>query len=125
MRTGLAFLPMSACIVASAQIAARLVTRVPIRLLLVSGLLLVAGGMLYLSRLQVDSGYASGVLPAQAALGAGMGLAMMASISTATLGVDPRDAGVGSAMVNTASRSAARSGPPCSTRWRPARPRTI
>ncbi len=103
--TGLAFLPMVVgMITGSTQIGARLMTRVPPRLLMGPGFLLAAGGMLILTRLQVDSGYASLVLPAELMLGLGMGSAFMPAMSLATYGVEPRDAGVASAMVNTSQQ---------------------
>jgi EmrB/QacA subfamily drug resistance transporter len=105
VRTGLAFLPMTAAIITgSTQIGARLMTRVPARVLIVPGLLLAAGGMAVLLQLKVDSSYTSVVLPAELLLGLGMGCVMMPSMSTATAGVAPRDAGVTSAMVNTSQQ---------------------
>jgi EmrB/QacA subfamily drug resistance transporter len=101
VRAGCAFLPISAGIMIAAQLSARLVARVAPRLLMVPGLLLLACGLLYLTRLRVESGYGWGVLPAMLLVGLGMGMAFMAGISTATLGVDPADAGVAGAMVNT------------------------
>jgi EmrB/QacA subfamily drug resistance transporter len=105
VRTGVAFLPMIAgMITGSTQIGARLMTRIPPRLLLGPGFLLAAVGMLLLSRLQVDSSYASLILPAEIMLGLGLGTAFMPAMSLATLGVKPQDAGVASAMVNTSQQ---------------------
>jgi EmrB/QacA subfamily drug resistance transporter len=101
VKAGCAFLPLTVGIMTSAQLAARLVAHIQPRLLLVPGLLLAAVGLLYLTRLQVSSGYGWGVVPALLLIGLGMGLAFMAGMSTATLGVDPADAGVAGAMVNT------------------------
>ena len=56
VRTGLAFLPMTAAIVTgSTQISARLLHHVPPRLLMVPGMLLAASGLLLLTRLTVRS----------------------------------------------------------------------
>ncbi len=102
---GVSFLPMTAAIVLTAtQVASRLMTRVPARALLVPGLLLAAGGMLLLSFLKVDSSYAAIVLPAEVLLGLGMGLVFMPSMSVATSGVAPQEAGAASAVVNTAQQ---------------------
>ncbi|MFJ6216028.1 MFS transporter [Streptomyces sp. NPDC092296] len=103
--TGLAFLPMIAgMITGSTQIGARLMNRVPPRLLMGPGFLAAALGMLILTQLKVDSSYAGLVLPAQILLGLGMGTAFMPAMSLATHGVQPRDAGVASAMVNTSQQ---------------------
>ena len=48
-----------------------------------------------------DSSYVTHVLPGLMVMGLGLGLIMAPAMSTATLGVDRRDAGVASAMVNT------------------------
>jgi len=103
--TGLAFLPMIAgMITGSTQIGARLMTRVPARMLMAPGFLTAALGMLLLTRIGVDSSYASVVLPAQILLGLGMGTAFMPAMSLATHGVQARDAGVASAMINTSQQ---------------------
>ncbi|MGW4890482.1 MFS transporter [Streptomyces murinus] len=105
VRTGLAFLPMTAAIVAgSTQISARLLPHVPPRRLLVPGMLLATGGLLLLTRLTPHSSYAGEILPALVLLGLGLGLTFMPVFATATAGVAPRDAGVTSATVNTAQQ---------------------
>jgi len=104
VKAGCAFLPITAAIMVAAQLAARLVAHIQPRLLLVPGLLLVAVGLLYMTQLQVASGYGWGVVPGMILVGLGMGLAFMAGMSTATLGVDPVDAGVAGAMVNTSQQ---------------------
>jgi len=103
--TGLAFLPMVAGMVTgSTQIGARLMNRVPARLLMGPGFFVAAIGMFLLAQLEIGSSYASLVLPAMLLLGLGMGSAFMPAMSLATHGVQPRDAGVASAMVNTSQQ---------------------
>ncbi|MET9886280.1 MFS transporter [Streptomyces sp. NPDC006430] len=105
VKTGFAFLPMIAgMITGSTQIGARLMTRVAPRLLMGPGFLLAATGMLLLTQLEVGSSYPALILPAQLLLGLGMGTAFMPAMSLATYGVNPADAGVASAMVNTSQQ---------------------
>ncbi|GAA0601629.1 MFS transporter [Streptomyces crystallinus] len=105
VKTGFAFLPMIAgMITGSTQIGARLMTRVAPRLLMGPGFLTAGVGMLILTQLQIDTSYAGLILPAQILLGLGMGTAFMPAMSLATIGVEPRDAGVASAMVNTSQQ---------------------
>ena len=105
VKTGFAFLPMIAgMITGSTQIGARLMTRVPPRLLMGPGFLVAATGMLLLTQLEVGSSYPALILPAQLLLGLGMGTAFMPAMSMATHGVNPADAGVASAMVNTSQQ---------------------
>ncbi|GAB2754645.1 MFS transporter [Streptomyces bullii] len=105
VRTGFAFLPMIAgMITGSTQIGTRLMTRVAPRLLMGPGFLVAALGMLLLTQLETDSSYAALLLPSMLLLGLGMGTAFMPAMSLATQGVEPRDAGVASAMVNTSQQ---------------------
>lgn len=105
VQTGFAFLPMIVGMIAgSTQIGARLMTRVPPRLLMGPGFMVAASGMLLLTQLEVGSSYPALILPAQLLLGLGMGTAFMPAMSLATYGVNPADAGVASAMVNTSQQ---------------------
>ncbi|GAA3866507.1 MFS transporter [Streptomyces lacrimifluminis] len=105
VKTGFAFLPMIVgMITGSTQIGARLMTRVAPRLLMGPGFLLAALGMLLLTQMEIGSSYAALLLPAMLLLGLGMGTAFMPAMSLATLGVEPRDSGVASAMVNTSQQ---------------------
>ncbi len=105
VRTGVAFLPMVAgMITGSTQIGARLMTRVAPRWLMGPGFLIGAAGMLMLTRISVTSPYAGVIMPGMILLGLGLGTAFMPAMSLATYRVEPRDAGVASAMVNTSQQ---------------------
>ena len=105
VKTGFAFLPMVAgMITGSTQIGARLMTRVRARFLMGPGFLVAGRGMLLLTQLEIGSSYTTLLLPAMVLLGLGMGTAFMPAMSLATTGVEPRDAGVASAMVNTSQQ---------------------
>ncbi|WCB96443.1 putative MFS-type transporter EfpA [Baekduia alba] len=102
IKTGLAFLPMTFAIMFSATTSqTQLMPRTGARPLIGTGLALGAIGMLYLTGIGVDSSYASHVLPGLLVMGLGLGLVFAPAMSSATLGVDPSDAGVASATVNT------------------------
>ncbi len=102
--TGVAFLPMVAgMITGSTQIGARLMNRVPARWLMGPGFLVAASGLVILTQIKVDSSYWL-ILPGLVLMGLGMGSAFMPAMSLATYGVEPRDAGVASAMVNTSQQ---------------------
>jgi EmrB/QacA subfamily drug resistance transporter len=105
VRTGLAFLPMIGMLIVMAQIATNLVLpRVGPRPLVPLGGVFAALGMIMLTRIGLDSSYSTVTLPALLVLGTGFGLILSPAINTATLGVASRDAGVGSAVVNTAQQ---------------------
>jgi len=105
LQAGLAFLPMTvASQVGSWAIARTLMPRVPARALMAPGLLVAAAGMAVLTQLRVDGGYLLHILPAEVLLGLGIACVMVPAFSIGTLGVDPRQAGVAAATVNTASQ---------------------
>ena len=102
IESGLAFLPMTAAIVITAALVnTRFLPRIGPRPLLVLGMSLGAIAMVWLAQLEPDSGYAGHVLPGLLVLGVGMGNIFAPAIATATYGVELRDTGVASAMVNT------------------------
>jgi EmrB/QacA subfamily drug resistance transporter len=104
-RAGLAVLPLTiANAVSGYQLGSRLVPRVPPRVLLVGGLLIAAGGLAVLSRLTPHSDYLTSVLPAEVLVGAGMGALFPPAFALAVHRVTDRDAGVASAVINTATQ---------------------
>jgi EmrB/QacA subfamily drug resistance transporter len=102
VKTGLAFLPMTVAIVISATGGStKLLPKFGPRPLIGSGMLIAAGGLVTLTRIGIGTGYASHVLPGLLLMGFGLGLVFSSAMATATFGVEPHDAGVASAMVNT------------------------
>ncbi|WP_246076755.1 DHA2 family efflux MFS transporter permease subunit [Amycolatopsis cihanbeyliensis] len=102
---GLAFLPLvGANILVATQLSGRLLPRTGPRPLLAGGLLLLAIGLLLLTRLTPDSSYLGLVLPAEVALGCGAGLAMPTVLNTATSGVAASETGAASAFITTSQQ---------------------
>ena len=107
-KAGLAFLPMSAAvIISSTTISRALLPWVAPRALMVPGLLLGAGGMAILTHFEPGGAFTAYALPAEILLGLGMGAVFVPAFSTATTGVDQREAGVASAVANTAEQMGA------------------
>ena len=102
VKSGLAFLPFSAGIVVAAGMASGLLPRIGPRPLMVGGTARGRGGH---GAVHPDHGatpaFVAHVLPAEIVMSLGMGFAFVALSSTALIGVDDRDAGVASALVNT------------------------
>jgi predicted MFS family arabinose efflux permease len=105
LKSGFAFLPFSIGIIAGATFASRLLPRFGPRAVMTSGLLLATAGLVLFSRLDVHSAYATIVLPAEVIVSLGMGLSFVSMSSTALIGVNPADAGVASALVNTTQQT--------------------
>jgi EmrB/QacA subfamily drug resistance transporter len=105
LETGLAFLPMNFAIVITATLVnTKVLARTGPRPLVPTGMLFAALGMVLLTRIGVDTAYASHVLPSLLLIGLGFGLIVAPSFATATLGVPRNDSGVASAMVNTSQQ---------------------
>jgi EmrB/QacA subfamily drug resistance transporter len=105
VKTGVAFLPLVAALAATAQVSNRiLLPRFGPKPIVPIGLLVSAAAMFGLHLVGLHSSYVSHVLPYLLVLGVGFGLSVAPSFSTGTLGLAPRDAGVGSATLNTAQQ---------------------
>jgi EmrB/QacA subfamily drug resistance transporter len=100
LKSGFAFLPLSVGIVASAVAASFLLTRYPPRMIMSGGLILTAAGLFWFTQIGVHTGYLAHILPAELAMSIGLGLTFVPISSVGLFGVDPRDAGVASALVN-------------------------
>ncbi|MDO3645708.1 MFS transporter [Nocardia mangyaensis] len=103
--TGVAFLPMVAGMIASSTTVPSLVLpRVGPKVVISGGFLVAAAGMVWLTRIGLDTAYATHILPALILLGLGLGGAMATAFQGSTAGVQHEDAGVASAMVNTSQQ---------------------
>ena len=100
--TGVAFLPMIVMLAAAAQLSnIVLMPRIGPKALVATGMLAAAAGMAWLTRIGVHTSYAATVLGPIMVTGAGLGLTIPSAMNTGTFGVQPADAGVASATLNT------------------------
>ena len=105
VHAGVAVLPLTvANSLSGYQLGSRLLPRVAPRVLIAGGLLLAAAGLAVLAQLDVRSTFLTSVLPAEVLIGTGMGALFPPAFSLAIHGVTQRDAGVASAVINTASQ---------------------
>jgi hypothetical protein len=68
------------------------------------GLLVAAAALYLLHGVGLHTAYVSHVLPYLVVLGLGFGLSLAPAFSTGTIGLEPHDAGVGSATLNTSQQ---------------------
>ncbi len=99
VQAGAAFLPMTILIILVAPWAGRLSDRWGSRGLMTAGMLLVAGQLLYFSRLDADATFWT-LLPGLLLGGVGMAMTMTPSAAAATRAVPVEKAGVGAAVLN-------------------------
>jgi EmrB/QacA subfamily drug resistance transporter len=103
LRTGLAFLPISATMgVLSSGVTARLVGRFGTKPVLVPGMVSITLGLLWLTRIGVSPDYLRVFFPGCLLIGLGAGLAMMPLLSIAMVDVPSEDSGLGSGVANVA-----------------------
>jgi EmrB/QacA subfamily drug resistance transporter len=102
IKSGVALLPMVAATAVAANVGnIRLMPRVGPKPLVTVGLLLGSAGMVWLTGIDVDSGYASALLGPLMIAGIGMGLIFGSAFRTGTSGVAAQDAGIASASIQT------------------------
>ena len=104
LTSGLLFLPFSAGVVISAGIASQLLPRFGPRWVTFTGFVMAVIGMSLYIRLTPESTYVSGILPSIILMSLGMGLIFVPLSATALYGVGDHDAGVASAVLNTAQQ---------------------
>jgi EmrB/QacA subfamily drug resistance transporter len=100
LKAGFAFLPISAILVVTAQIASRSMIRVGPRPLLITGAVLAVVGLGWLSQLSVGDSYLSSVLGPILIFGAGMGFLFVPLTIVAVSGVQPSESGAASGLLN-------------------------
>jgi EmrB/QacA subfamily drug resistance transporter len=104
LEAGWAFLPFSGGVIVGAGIVSQLLPKIGPRPLQITGLALAVVGMLFLTRIGVESSYVTDVLPSELLVSFGLAAVFVPTASTALVGIEPRDAGIASAVLNTAQQ---------------------
>jgi EmrB/QacA subfamily drug resistance transporter len=102
LEAGLANLPLTIAIMIVAPVATKLLPVIGPRPLMITGPLVVAAGLVYLSRITADGDYLVQVLPGLLIMGVGMACVFVPLQNLALTGVAPHDAGAASAFTNSA-----------------------
>src|SRR3954454_100363 len=104
LEAGVAQPPIAALIVISAAPSQQLVTRIGPRIPFVTGLLLVAGGLLWFSQISADGTFLQDILGPSILAGVGAAMAFIAVTIAATTGATEEDAGLASGLLNTSQQ---------------------
>jgi EmrB/QacA subfamily drug resistance transporter len=105
LKTGLAFLPLTTVLViTSTTVQTRVIQHTGVKPLVLLGMALGVIAMVLFAQLTPTSSYGTAVLPGLLITGVGMGCIFAPTFSAATLGVASNEAGIASAMVNTAQQ---------------------
>jgi predicted MFS family arabinose efflux permease len=105
LRAGLSYLPLAVGIILSAGAASVGVTRFGFKPILFTGLLFVAGGLYWFSKVPPHGGtFAGDVLGPSLLAAIGLGLSFVPVTIAAVMGTRPEEAGLASGLVNTAQQ---------------------
>jgi EmrB/QacA subfamily drug resistance transporter len=101
IQAGAAYLPVTAFLGFAATISPKLFARVGTRPVIVTGALLSAGAIYYLSRIPVHGHYLTNLLPGLAVMALGLGAIFVGATVAANAGVPPDQAGLAAGLLNT------------------------
>jgi EmrB/QacA subfamily drug resistance transporter len=101
IQTGVAYLPLTGGFIISSGIVSQLLARFGTRPVIVSGAVIAAGGLYWLSRIPVDGSYAADILPGLLVVSLGGGGLFVGVTTAANAGVGEERAGLAAGLLNT------------------------
>ncbi len=104
IHAGLSYLPLALVIIASAGIASQLVTKVGYKPVLAAGLLFIFVGLVWFGQVSVGGGFTTDILGPSLFAAAGLGFAFVTTTIAAVSGVEEREAGLASGLINTSQQ---------------------
>jgi EmrB/QacA subfamily drug resistance transporter len=104
METGVAYLAVAVSVIVWSAVASSLVTKVGVKPVLVAGMAIVTVGLLYFTRVSADGSYVGDLLPGFLVIALGMGFSFVPISIAALAGVDAKDAGLASGLINTSQQ---------------------
>jgi EmrB/QacA subfamily drug resistance transporter len=104
IKAGLSYLPLAVSIILSAAIASTLVTKVGFKPILATGMVLIATGLLWFSRISPDGTFLADILGPSLLAAVGLGFAFVPVTIAAVSGVEDREQGLASGLINTSQQ---------------------
>jgi EmrB/QacA subfamily drug resistance transporter len=104
IKAGLSYLPLALSIILAAGVASQLVTKVGFKPILAAGMALIAGGLVWFSQVSVHGSFVSDILGPSLLAAVGLGFAFVPVTIAAVAGVEDREQGLASGMINTAQQ---------------------
>jgi EmrB/QacA subfamily drug resistance transporter len=104
IHAGLSYLPLAVSIILSAGIASQLVTKVGFKPILATGMGLIAIGLLWFSQISVDGSFLADILGPSLFAAVGLGFAFVPVTIAAVSGVEDREQGLASGLINTSQQ---------------------
>jgi EmrB/QacA subfamily drug resistance transporter len=104
IEAGLAYLPLAVTIIVAAGIGGQLVTRFGFKPILTLGMTFVAAGLVYWSQVSLGGGFVSDILGPSLLAAMGLGFGFVTSTIAAVAGVEGREQGLASGLINTSQQ---------------------
>jgi EmrB/QacA subfamily drug resistance transporter len=104
LKTGVAYLAVAGTSIIWATVASQLVTRIGVKPVLVTGMVLLTVGLLWFTQVSVGGSYVVDLLPGFLIVGIGMPFAFVAISIAALAGVEAKEAGLASGLINTSQQ---------------------
>ncbi|HTY97247.1 MAG TPA: MFS transporter, partial [Solirubrobacteraceae bacterium] len=104
IHAGLSYLPLSVAIVVSAGLGGQLVTRFGFKPILATGMASVSVGLLWFSGISVGGSFVGDILGPSLLAAIGLGLGFVTSTIAAVAGVEAREQGLASGLINTSQQ---------------------
>jgi EmrB/QacA subfamily drug resistance transporter len=104
LRTGVAYLAVAGTTILWSAVAAKLVTRVGVKPVLVVGMAFLVAGLGYFTQVSVGGSYLGDLLPGFLAIAIGMGFSFVPVSIAALAGVEPSEAGLASGLISTSQQ---------------------
>jgi EmrB/QacA subfamily drug resistance transporter len=101
MRTGVAYLAVAGTAIVTSALAAQLVTRIGVKPALVIGMASLTAGLLYFTQVSVNGSYLGDLLPGFLLIAVGLGFSFVPISIAALAGIEPKEAGLASGLINT------------------------
>jgi EmrB/QacA subfamily drug resistance transporter len=104
IKTGLSYLPLAVTIILAAGFASQLVTRVGFKPILAAGMLLIAAGLVWFSRISADGSFLADILGPSLLAAVGLGFSFVPVTIAAVSNIEDRDQGLASGLINTSQQ---------------------
>jgi EmrB/QacA subfamily drug resistance transporter len=104
LKTGVSYLAVALSVIVWSAVASQLVTKVGVKPVLVTGMVILTIGLLYFTQVSADGSYVGDLLPGFLVIAIGMGFSFVPVSIAALAGVEAKDAGLASGLINTSQQ---------------------
>jgi EmrB/QacA subfamily drug resistance transporter len=104
LKAGVAYLLVASVIIVAAGASQALVTRIGVRSVLTTGMVLLVAGLLWFSQVSVHGSYATDLAPGFILAGIGLGFSFVPVQIASLIGVTHDEAGIASGLINTSQQ---------------------